>query len=93
MESKSVESSFKLALRHEGNFWRAYLMLRDGDKPPLELGSIAMMPVVADESLKQAFMELMKRTVEIVLQKGGGIDVSYWNEPKTAPESERGGHA
>lgn len=82
----------RLAMRHEGLFWNAYLADAESMNGALHLGSIRM-TLVQDKGIKDAFMEVMKQAMTIAAKEATGIRLSWPNPPEPAPEAERGGHA
>lgn len=83
---------FRLAMRHEGNFWNAYLALADTMKDAKLIGSIAMGAVTQDPKVKKDFMKLMQRTMANAIKDVTGKKPLMW-EVEPAPESERSGHS
>lgn len=81
----------RLAMRHEGDYWRAYYALTDTMDGALLLGSIRM-TLVADPKRKNAFMDLMRDAVGDMLKQATGEEPS-WNGAQPAPEHERSGNA
>lgn len=82
----------RLAMRVEGQLWVAYYAMSETMEGAIFLGSIRFAAVEKNKDRKQAFVELMRGIVsEVLAGKTGATPV--WNEPKPAPESERGGNA
>ena len=77
----------RLALRVEGDTWRAYYAMPGTMEDAIPLGSIRM-ALVAREDRKQAFMDLMRDCVADMLKAITGVIPDYWNEPQSAPENE-----
>lgn len=89
----TVEPFMRLAMRHEGLFWNAYLARSEGGmNGAIHLGSIRM-SLVQDQNVKNAFMEVMKAAMTVAAYDATGVALSWPNPPEPAPESERGGHA
>lgn len=80
----------RLAMHHEGDYWRAYYALTDTMDGALLLGSIRM-TIVADPKHKRAFMDLMQEAVADILEQATGVRPT-WGGEKAAPEHERAGH-
>jgi hypothetical protein len=78
----------RLAMREEGDEWKAYYALPDTMNGAIFLGSIKMRFVEIEER-KAAFMGLMREAVaDLIEQKVGERPV--WGGPKAAPFWERG---
>ncbi len=92
MADKRVEIG-RLAFRDEGAMWNAYWVesqtSMDG---AVLLGSVQMAPVKASPWAKEAFMVAMRAAFDAVVEGALG-ERPEWGAPRTAPESERGGHA
>lgn len=80
----------RLAFRHEGHWWNAYVAPPDTMQGALLIGSIAMAGVQRKDR-KEAFMRLM-RDVHADLIEGATGKRPEWLEPEPAPEHERAGH-
>lgn len=81
----------RLALRHEGELWKAYYALPDSMEEPIFLGSIRMGAVVGNPQRKDAFMIMMRDIVSDIIEETTGTRLT-WGGPQTAPEHERSGH-
>lgn len=81
----------RLAFRVEGDWWVAYYAKPDTMDDAIEMGRIAM-GIVQDRERKDMFMSLMKHALEGFFADRG-TPVESWNEPQSAPESERSGSA
>lgn len=81
----------RLAFRHEGNFWNAYYADEESMDNALLLGSIRINLVQRPER-KQAFMDMMRDVFADICHDAIGQRPD-WNDPQTAPEHERSGHA
>lgn len=79
----------RLALRVEGEFWKAYYALPDTMAGAVLLGSIHMR-FVANEPRKQAFMDLMRSVVGDIIDEQFGTRPD-WGKPKEAPFWEQSG--
>ena len=77
----------RLAMRVEGDDWRAYYALNDTMEGALPLGSIRM-AIVSIPARKQAFMDLMRDAVADIIEEKVGARPS-WGDAKRAPEHER----
>lgn len=80
----------RLAFRHEGQWWNAYVALADTMQGALLIGSIAMAGVQRKDR-KEAFMRLM-RDVHADLIEGATGKRPEFLEAVRAPEHERAGH-
>lgn len=78
----------RLAMREEGDEWRAYYALPDTMKGALFLGSIKLKFVERPER-KKAFMDLMREAVADIIESQIGIR-PVWGGEKVAPFWERG---
>lgn len=82
----------RVALRHEGDWWNAYLA-REGTMNGAKLiGAILFGAVAKDKARKEAFMALMQSILNDAIVEVMGKNVGDW-EIKSAPESERSGHS
>lgn len=83
---------FRLAFRHEGTLWNAYVAEVGTMKDAVLMGSIAFGAAEHSPALKAAFMNLMRKVMEEYTAAvfGAALD---WESPRPAPEHERGGHA
>lgn len=82
----------RLALRAEGNWWKAYYARQDTMEGALYLGEIHMNVVVENPELKQAFFDLMEQSVSALIKDVFGREPD-WHEVTAAPEHERSGRA
>lgn len=87
----SLQQLGRLALRVEGENWCAYYALPSTMVGAIFLGSIRM-SLVEDKDCKQAFMDLMRMALGIVLKEVVGEEPK-WEAPILAPENERSGSA
>ena len=83
----------RLALRHEGEFWNAYVAPIGTMEGAFLLGSIRMAAVGEDRMMKDAFMSLMQISMAAAIESVIGMKVKKWSEPAAAPEHERAGRA
>lgn len=81
----------RLALRHEGAWWKAYYALPDSMECAILLGSIRIQ-FVGTPARKDAFMALMREVVTDILEEETGTRPTWPEGPQPAPESERSGH-
>lgn len=81
----------RLAMREEGDEWRAYYALPNTMQGAIFLGSIRMRFVMSEER-KSAFMGLMREAVGDLIEEKLGVRPE-WGGPKTAPfwEKKTGG--
>jgi hypothetical protein len=82
----------RLAMRHEGKWWNAYLAKPDTMEGALHLGSIRM-TLVDNEEAKTAFLDAMKIAMTVAGKEAIGVEMQWPNPPQPAPESERSGHS
>lgn len=83
----------RLAMREEGAFWNAYIAETGTMRGALLIGCIPMAAVRHNFDLKMRFMGVMQEVMADAIKGVTGSDVSNWLDARTAPESERGGHA
>ena len=93
MTEKLKPMNLRLALRHEGKFWNAYIAKSDTMLDAIHIGSIAMRFVEANKERKQAFMALMQACMTDTCKDVMGVDAEWPDGPQPAPESERAGHS
>lgn len=90
-ETKTTELPFRLALRHEGNNWNAYVAKAGTMEGAVFVGSIAMGFVMQNEKRKKAFQQLMTDcmadAVEAALGQRPDMNV------RSAPEHEKAGYS
>jgi hypothetical protein len=79
----------RLAFRIEGEWWNAYMTDTDTMKRAVHLGAIRKTLAEAHPKLKNDFMDLMKRSFELVLRTLASAQVTGWETPVKAPEEER----
>jgi hypothetical protein len=79
----------RLALRQEGDWWKAYYAMPGTMECAIPLGSI-LLRFVADEGRKKAFMDLMREAVGDIIEETAGVRPT-WGGPERAPEHERSG--
>lgn len=77
----------RLAMRKEGEDWKAYYALPDTMKGALFLGSIKLR-FVASEERRAAFMGLMREAVADLIEERIGVRPT-WGGPKAAPFWEK----
>jgi hypothetical protein len=78
----------RLALRHEGDWWNAYVAPPNTMKGSLQIGSILIRPCATDPDLKQRFMSLMQDVLGMAVEDITGTEIEEWHE-HPAPEYER----
>ena len=79
---------FRVALREEGEFWNAYMAHADSMDNAKLIGSIAIGAVRQSPEIKAAFMDVMKQTFALAVEKVTGNPPVAWEEHK-APGHER----
>jgi hypothetical protein len=83
----------RLALRREGNWWRAFWAKSQTSMDDVvQLGQIKMSLVEGRPEVKEAFMACMKLAFDGMVEEMTGQKPT-WSDPRPGPESERGGHA
>jgi hypothetical protein len=87
-----MKVKLRIAFRQEGQFWNAYVAIGDTMKGAFLIGSIGFGAVARNPEIKEAFMDLMKKTFEIAFKETTGGKPDYWTT-RDAPENERGGSA
>ncbi len=80
----------RLAMRAEGDTWRAYYALTDTMDGAIELGSIAMR-FVQDRARRDQFIAIMREAVSDLIEEATGDRPQWPDPPQTAPEHERAG--
>lgn len=89
MDKPDLTKIGRLALREEGEWWNAYYALDGTMEEAVHLGSIRMSIVQTNPEHKIVFMGLMREIVADRLEEILGKRPS-WEDPKPAPEAERG---
>ena len=82
----------RLALRHQGEWWKAYLAVPGTMEGAKLIGSIIIGAVTSNSERKQAFMDLMKAVMSDGVENMTGVRPDHFDE-QSAPESERSGHS
>ena len=85
---REMQEVGRLKLRVEGDWWNAYYEV---DSVEIHLGSFAMR-LARVESLKAAWMDLMRQAVSVIIHDITGFKPT-WGDPRPAPEHERSGSA
>ena len=88
---ETMQQIGRLAMRQEGEYWKAYYAMPGSMKRKIFLGSIRMTAIVQNENRKQAFMDMMRSIVSDIIKDMMGARPT-WRGPETAPEHERAGH-
>jgi hypothetical protein len=83
-----MKPAFRLAMRHEGDKWNAYVAKPDTMDGAIWIGSIAMRFVEHDKLRKDAFLAIMRNALADLAEEMTGGKIG-WNDPVTAPEHER----
>jgi hypothetical protein len=92
MALPEIVKTGRLAMREEGTLWVAYYALPDTMEGALYLGSIRMAFLRGHPERRNAFLKLMRESVNDIFEIEHGLKVEVWKE-EPAPESERGGNA
>lgn len=87
-----MNAGWRLAFRHEGMWWVAYVAPEETMEGKMEIGRIVL-SVVVDEKTRKGFMELMKGAIDGILRAKVGEGVTGWSEDMAAPEHEKAGHS
>ena len=82
----------RLAMRAEGDTWRAYYALTDTMDGALVLGAVAMR-LVAEPKRRDQFIAFMRDVVADIIEESTGTRPQWPEPPQTAPEHERSGSA
>jgi hypothetical protein len=91
MRKEKTELPFRLALRHEGSMWNAYLADRNTMNKATLVGSIAMAAVVNNPLRKQAFQQMMTEVLSDMVEEFFGVKPEM--RTQEAPEHEKAGHS
>lgn len=89
---KTRKMPIRLALRHEGHFWNAYMAMTDSMENAKLIGSIAMGAVTKDVELRDRFKQLMMDVLQLAIVEVTGVEPDEWTE-QPAPDKDRSGHA
>lgn len=84
-------TTMRLALRHESPFWNAYIAESGTMDGAVLIGSIAMAAVINNPDRKEAFMQMMRETMEEVLLDILGMKATGEYDVVKAPAHERRG--
>lgn len=93
MAAQQEEMQMRLAMRHEGDFWNAYIAQPGTMDGAILIGSIAFGLVAKDALMKDGFMALMMMAMEATIEKTTGTKPEAWHDPVAAPPHEREDHA
>lgn len=91
MKKTKTELPFRLALRHEGSMWSAYIAKRETMDGATLIGSIAMSAVVDNPARKQAFQQMMTDVLSDIVEDIFGTKPEMLT--RQAPEHEKAGNA
>ena len=89
--TKTRKMPIRLALRHEGQWWNAYMALPDTMEGAKLIGSI-LIGAARDEKIKRAFMDVMTATMAVAIKDVTGKYPDEWHE-SDAPPHEKAGHS
>lgn len=90
MPEPQMQKLGRLAMRAEGDWWKAYYALPDTMEGALLLGQVQMAFTSTPER-RQAFMGLMRDAISDIIQDATGNRPSFPDGPEPAPEHERAG--
>lgn len=82
----------RLAMRHEGEFWNAYLAKTDSMADAVLLGSMRVSIFQTSPEIKESFLDLMRAAMAEHVFQTTGIRPEFRGE-HAAPEHERSGRA
>ena len=85
-----MKANIRLVLRHEGDFWNAYIALPGTMVGAALIGSIAI-GAVRDLERRASFQNLMASIVKDCVRDALGVE-AIMGDAVTAPEHERAGH-
>lgn len=85
-----IRAPFRMAMRHEGEFWNAYFAKEGTMDGALLMGSIRM-TLVADQASRKEWQACMTQMFSRLVESKFGAVPTMLLEP--APEHERSGHA
>jgi hypothetical protein len=57
----------RIAIRQENGYWNAYFAEPDNMKDAILLGSIVLAPIKKSPELREEFLQMMRRTLEIII--------------------------
>ncbi len=86
---KKTKTAGRLAMRQEGDLWKAYYAMPDTMEGALLLGTIQMR-LVYDDRRREAFINLMKEALTDVMKEIAGGEVVWPDAPRQAKKNERG---
>lgn len=84
-----MSSPGRLALREEGEWWKAYWAPPDTMEGAILIGQIVMPLVLNNKKLKREFMLLMQQAVSDLVEAALGQRPMWPEPPHPAPEHER----
>ena len=85
------QPAFRIAFRHEGKWWNAYLAKPQTMSGATQVGSI-LWTVAQNDELREAFIALMKSVMETAM-RDTGHDVPHSWDHHTAPPHEKSGNS
>lgn len=88
----SGKPQIRLALRHEGKMWNAYVAQPGTMEGAKLIGSVIIEAVDGVEGVKDGFVDLMKVILRVAVQRAYGVEPKEW-DVQAAAESERAGNA
>lgn len=89
--ANEADPSGRLALREDGDFWKAYYAKSDTMDGAILLGMIRLAFVLDNPTRKREFMLLMQAaTTDMLREFTGGVRIAWPEPPQPAPRHERG---
>lgn len=82
----------RLAMRREGNYWKAYFAQIGTMDNAIFLASIRFDFIEDNETIKEQFIEIVQCCVSDIVEKISSVRPD-WADREPAPEHERGGNS
>ena len=93
MVDEQKTNAIRMALRVEGDYWNAYLARNHTMDGAMLLGSILLGVIAKSPDRKERFMALMQEALTDAAKDVHGLQLSWPEPPRPAPEHERSGTA
>jgi hypothetical protein len=90
MTDEPLQKIGRIAIRTEGDILVARYAMPDTMEDAIFLASISKSACDLDRGIFEAFMQLARTIVAVILKDTTGADVT-WKDPERAPEHERAG--